>query len=293
MILALINNKGGVGKTTTAVNLAAALVKGKQRVLLVDLDSQAAASLSLGLRRPDLSNSIANVLLRGAPPETVIRASTVDGLDLMAGSSDLATADVVMAPMADKELKLRHALEAVYSRYEHIVIDCPPSLSLLAANALLAADGYIVPVVPSYLTLGGLASLVDEVNKLCDRNIGDVAELLGFVLTMVDYRNKSTTQLVESFRANWKDLVLKTEIRVNVKLAEAPAAGKSIFEFAPTSTGAKSYRKLAGEILDRWHSGDDEVETISGENQHATQSSSPDIPPQAPVAPEVQHTTAG
>jgi chromosome partitioning protein len=139
----------------------------------------------------------------------------------------------------------------VRNAYATIIIDCPPSLSLLSVNGLVAADYYIVPVTPNYLSLGGLASLIEEVNALSDRMGGDVAELLGFLLTLVDYRNRSTQDLVQALRENWKDNVFKTEIRVNVSLSVAPSLGKTIFDYAPNSTGAQSYRDLAREVVRR------------------------------------------
>ena len=252
MILALINNKGGVAKTTTAVSLAAALVEDNQKVLLVDLDSQAAASLSVGFRRAELKPSSADILLRDEPIRNVIRSTRITGLDLIAGSNELANADVLMSGFPNKEIKLKRALETIRSDYSSIIIDCPPSLSLLSLNALLAAERYLVPVTPHYLTLGGLASLIQEVNRLCERKIGEVAELIGFLLTMVDYRNGTTVKLVEAVRASWQDIIFRTEIRVNVKLSEAPSFGKTIFEHAPGSTGAKAYRQLAQEVKSRW-----------------------------------------
>ncbi len=254
MILALINNKGGVGKTTTAVNLAAALAKDGQRVLLIDLDSQGAASLSCGLRRSELNPSAAEMLFQNAPIASVIRKTSMENLDLIPGSNDLADADRLLATADDREIRLRAILESVRGNYDAIIIDCPPSLTVLSSNALIAADAYLVPVPPHYLALGGLASLLEGVNRLCDAGKGDVAELLGFVLTLVDYRNKMTPTMIEALRKNWNQNVFKTEIRVNVKLTEAPQHGKSIFEYASDSTGAKSYRALAKEVKRRFES---------------------------------------
>jgi chromosome partitioning protein len=280
VIVALINNKGGVAKTTTAVNLAAALAGETQRVLLIDLDSQAAASLSLGLRRAELKPSSADLLLRDQPIRNVIRRTRIDGLDLISGSNELAGADVAMSAVEGKESKLKRLLEPVLSDYASVIVDCPPSLSLLSVNALLAADYYVVPVTPHYLTLGGLASLVQEVNSLCGREQGPVANLMGFVLTMVDYRNRTTENLVKSVREHWKDYMFKTEIRVNVKLAEAPSFGQTIFDYAPTSTGAKSYLQLAKEVVQRWNA---TVEEEEGEGEAAPDSAQAEAPPAPPA----------
>jgi len=275
MIVALINNKGGVAKTTTAVNIAAGLAGKGARVLLVDLDSQAAASLSLGLRRADLRPSIADVLLHSKPPREVIRKTYLPDLDLFTGSNELAAVDSQLATDPERDSRVRRVLEEVGSDYAHIVIDCPPSLSALSLNALVASDFYIVPVAPTFLTLGGLASLVEEVGSIHKRLDGDIAGLLGFVLTLVDYRNGTTQKLVESFRAGWRDLVFKTEIRVNVKLSEAPALGKTIFDHAPASSGAKAYRELCKELLRREKELDASAESAAGPSQSPPPSETP------------------
>jgi chromosome partitioning protein len=273
----------------TAVNIAAGLSGKGARVLLVDLDSQAAASLSLGLRRADLRPSIADVLLHAKPPREVIRKTYLPDLDLFTGSNELAAVDSQLATDPERDFRVRRVLEEIGNDYAHIVIDCPPSLSALSVNALVASDYYIVPVAPSFLTLGGLASLVEEVNALYKRLEGDVAGLLGFVLTMVDYRNGTTQKLVESVRGGWKDLVLKTEIRVNVKLSEAPSFGKTIFQHAPTSSGAKAYRELCKELLQRekeLESGDQVSLSGSSDAAPATETT-PAIetaPPEAPAS---------
>jgi chromosome partitioning protein len=252
MILALINNKGGVAKTTTALNLAAALAEQEQRTLLIDLDSQGAASLSLGLRRHELKPSAADIFLNNVPLRDVARQTAVQHLDLVSGSNELAGVDVALATRDDRELQLARALDSVRHDYANVIIDCPPSLSLLSVNALMASEAYVIPVSPHYLTMGGLASIVEEVNRLCEQNKGPVAELLGVVLTMVEYRSRTTAPLVNSLRRHWQEMVFETEIRNSVKLSEAPAVGKTIFDYAPNSSAARLYRELAQEISERY-----------------------------------------
>lgn len=251
MIISLINNKGGVGKTTTAVNLAAGLIRKNKRTLLIDLDSQGSASLSLGVARPDLSPSSADIILNGVPIHKITRKTNVEGLNLITGSMDLANADLSLADIKGREIKLKNAIKSIQNNYDFIIMDCPPSLSLIPINALVATDNYIIPVTPQYLALEGLANLMDVVEKI-RLGIGTTATLLGIVLTQVDYRLKATREIIEMIRNHYGKQVFKTEIRVNVRLSEAPSFGKTIFDYDKTSTGAEAYKKLAGEVINKY-----------------------------------------
>lgn len=250
MITAVLNRKGGVGKTTTAVNLAAAVAAQGYRVLLIDLDSQASTSLSLGVPRWALAPSSADVLLNSTPAGEVVRATRVMGLHLMTASTDLSSMDRELSPLPNREGQLHKALRPIRDRYDHILIDCPSVSSLAPLNALVAADYYIVPVVPHYLAIEGVRNLCLSADRLLAR-LGVPTKLLGIVLTMVDYRTKTTRQNVARLREEFADSVFAVEIRTNIRLAEAPAAGQTIFEFDDSSTGADAHRLLAEEFLMR------------------------------------------
>jgi len=249
-IVAVVNNKGGVGKTTSAVNLSAGIAAGKKKVLLVDLDAQGSASLSLGLTRGDLSPGSAEVILEGHPIREAIRPSSVKGLDILPGSMALASADLVLSAVAGREVVLKAALTPILADYDFAVLDCPPSLGLLTVNALTAADFFIVPVTPDYLSLEGLVNLLDAVERI-KKGIGKAAGLLGILLTLADYRLNVTEEIGQMIRGYYGRLVFKAEIRGNVRLKEAPSFGKTIFDYDNGSAGAEAYRQLTKEVLKR------------------------------------------
>lgn len=248
MITALISRKGGVGKTTTAVNLSAALAAQGLRVLLVDLDCQASASLSLGVDRSKLAPSAADVLFAGLPASQAVRGTAVPGLDLITASVDLVKAESELSAFRGKETRLKSLLEPIVKDYDYIFLDCPSSLSLLPINALTAADAFLVPVVPQFLAVTGVRNLVSAAERVAWDH-GTRLRFLGLLLTMVDYRVKSSRRTVDEIRGEYGSDVFAIEIRINTRLAEAPAAGQTIFQYDSKATGAKAYQLLAGELL--------------------------------------------
>jgi chromosome partitioning protein len=250
VVIAVVNNKGGVGKTTTSVNLAAALAAPRRRVLLIDLDSQASASLWLGVDRTRLKPSSANCLLHAFPLQRAIRATTVGNLDLVTGSVELASADLSLADVPGRELTLKHVLQRVGQRSDFVILDCPPNLSLVTINALVAADALIVPVTPQHLAVEGLVSFLASADKVRGR-LASRGRLLGMLLTMVVPGSSPGLELRERLRAQYRDEVFYTEILASRALEEAPAFGKTIFQHAPRSRAAASFKRLAGEMLER------------------------------------------
>jgi len=250
MILALINNKGGTAKSTSAVNLAAALVLKGRRTLLIDLDSQASASLSLGIGRAGFKPSIADVILEGRHLAGIIRKTGAEGLDLVTGSPDLADVDIHLAKTLGRENRLKEALAPIRAGYDFIVLDSPPSLGLMSVNALVAADAFIIPTPPEYLALEGLVGLMDAVQKIHE-GIGTASRLMGILLTKVDHRRKVTEEIIQLIRGHYRDQVFKTEIGVDVRLIEAPAFHQTIFQYDRGSAGAEGYLQLADEIIRR------------------------------------------
>lgn len=247
MIAALVSKKGGVGKTTTAVSLAAALAQRGRRVLVVDLDSQASASLSLGVPRHQLSPSVADALLTNQAVGEVVRETATPGLDLVTASVDLLNAEIELGVFRDPTVRLRQALAPVERSYDFIFLDCPPSVSLLPTNALVASDAFIVPVIPQYLAVTGIAALLSFAERVRWRH-PDRARLLGILLTMVDYRNNATRDNVARIRRKYGNQVFGIEVRINVRLAEAPERGQTIFQYDPQASGAEAHRLLAAEL---------------------------------------------
>lgn len=250
-IIAVVNNKGGVGKTTSAVNLAAGITAGKRRGLLVDLDAQGSASLSLGLSRADLTPGTAEVILDGLLIREALRPSSVAGLDILPGSMALASADLSLSVITGREVVLKNALKPILADYDFAVLDCPPSLGLLTVNALTAADFFIIPLTPDYLALEGLVNFMAAVEKIRAGIGGNVAAPLGILLTLADYRLNVTEEIGKMIRGYYGRQVFKTEIKGNVRLKEAPSFGKSIFDYDKGSAGAEAYRELTKEVLQR------------------------------------------
>ena len=252
-ILVVSNQKGGVGKTTTAISLGAALAARGQRVLIVDLDPQANATSGLGIGK-DHPNSIYGVLLKERPLTEAILNTDTPGLDIVPSSTEMAGAEVELVPLLARESRLRQALRAA-SSYDTVIIDCPPSLGLLTVNALVAGDGVVVPVQCEYYALEGLAQLLDTIEAVRQR-LNDHLEVTAIVLTMEDRRNRLSMQVADEVRRHFPKLVARTRIPRTVRLAEAPSYGKPISSYDPSSRGAKAYGDLAREIEHRLKSRD-------------------------------------
>jgi len=249
IIYAFANQKGGVGKTTTAVNLAAYLAHWGQRVLLVDMDPQANATASLGVDRASLRATVYDSLVREVPLTQIITLTRWVRLDLAPSSAQLAGATVELIPMLARERRLEMALSGLDDRYDYVLIDCPPSLGILTVNALVAArSGIIIPVQCEYLALEGLSQLMRTLD-LVRRSLNPHLRLRGLVMTMFDPRTHLSRQVVEEVQRHFGGRVFRTIIPRNVRLSEAPSHGLPILNYAPRSPGDLAYRALAWELL--------------------------------------------
>lgn len=252
VVVGVANQKGGVGKTTTTVSLAAALAELGARVLVVDLDPQGNATTGLGLRVEADSASIYGVLVDAEPARAAVVPTQVPGLDLLPSSLDLAGAEVELVPVFSRELRLRRALADVSGDYDIVFIDCPPSLGLLTINALVAAEQVLVPIQCEYYALEGLSQLLQTVELVGD-NLNQDLTVGGVVLTMYDGRTNLSQQVVDEVRTFFGERVYDTIIPRTVRLSEAPSFGQPISVFDPSSRGARSYHRLAREVAERLH----------------------------------------
>lgn len=249
-ILALANQKGGVGKTTTAINLSAALAADGKRVLLVDADPQANASSGLGVDIRDLQASIYECLVNGLDPHEAVIKTEVEHLDLIPSHIDLVGAEIEMLNLPDREQLLKRVLQQVRGDYDYILIDCSPSLGLITVNALTAADSVIIPVQCEFFALEGIAKLLNTI-KIIKSQLNPNLSIMGFVLTMYDNRLRLSNQVLDEVKRHFGDMVFRTVIARNVRLSEAPSHGQTILDYEPKSKGALAYKALAKEVMKR------------------------------------------
>jgi chromosome partitioning protein len=249
-VVALANQKGGVGKTTTAINLAASLAFQGQRTLLIDLDPQGNATSGLGVDRSAINTSVYEVLLKEAEVEDALEPSSVRDLFVLPATIDLAGAEIELVSLFSREARLRNAIGELDQGFDVVLIDCPPSLGLLTVNAFTAADEVLIPIQCEYYALEGLSQLLRNV-QLVTQNLNSALKVGGVVLTMYDARTKLSKDVAEQVRAHFTDTTYRTVIPRSVRLSEAPSYGEPIEAFDPMSRGAIAYRQLGREFIDR------------------------------------------
>ena len=249
-ILAIINQKGGVGKSTTAVNLAAALGAMNKEVLLVDLDPQGNATSGYGIDKRELDGCVYDALLGETPVEEVILTCVGKGVDVLPSTINLAGAEVELVNEMARENRLKSALGSLRGRYDYILIDCPPSLGLLTINALVAADKLLVPIQCEFYALEGVTKLLDSMNRV-KKMLNPSLDIFGIVMTMYDSRTNLSNQVVNEVRSFFGKTVFETMIPRTVKLSEAPSYGQPIIEYAPDNKGTEAYNELAREVIAR------------------------------------------
>lgn len=249
-IIAIANQKGGVGKTTTAVNLSAALARLGEKVLLLDIDPQGNTTSGMGFSKKEIRVCVYDALINGLPLERLVLASRWKNLFVVPATIQLAGAEIELVPTVSREIKLKEALEPVKEDYSIIMIDCPPSLGLLTLNALTAADGVLIPIQCEYYALEGLGQLMNTIT-LVRKHLNQKLKIEGVVLTMYDSRTNLSEQVVEEVRGYFREKVYRTIIPRNVRLSEAPSHGLHIFEYDPRCKGAEVYLALAREVTGR------------------------------------------
>lgn len=246
--IAIANQKGGVGKTTTSVNLSACLAAEKKKVLLVDVDPQGNATSGYGVDKSKIEQSIYNVLVDGLPIKEAIQKTNFENLHILPATIELAGAEVELVSAISRETKLKRAIDQIKENYDYVIIDCPPSLGLLTLNSLTAADSVLMPIQCEFYALEGVSQLMNTV-KLVQQNLNSDLTLEGVLLTMYDSRTKLSMQVAEEVKNHFQEHVYQTVIPRNVRLSEAPSYGQPIIEYDPKSKGAEVYRALAKEVI--------------------------------------------
>lgn len=249
-IVAIANQKGGVGKTTTCINLAASMAATKRKVLVIDLDPQGNATMASGIDKYQVDATAYELLVEDAPFEEVVCRKTTGHYDLIAANGDVTAAEIKLMEVFAREVRLRNALEVVRDNYDFIFIDCPPALNLLTINAMAAADSVLVPMQCEYFALEGLTALMDTISKLA-AVVNENLKIEGLLRTMYDPRNRLANEVSDQLKKHFGNKVYRTVIPRNVRLAEAPSHGKPAMYYDKYSAGAKAYLALAGEMLRR------------------------------------------